>query len=145
MTEADGLIAGNGEEVWKMAPGGALIEENRSNVKGKLEEDYAALWWDGKAQRVRGIWCDALINDEGCSGFEVTVQGTDVVLTGEWEYQGKRRPWREVFRTTTTALIQTLFIGESGHEWKLSETIRGTRIDQGSAPERGFRKDRRRP
>lgn len=123
-----GAVIGDGEEVWKIAPGGsALIEENRSELNGKPAEDYAVMWWDGKAQKIHGVWCDASINDEGCSGFGVTVEGKEIVLTGEWEYQGKRQAWREVYSSTGTMLTQTLYIGDPGKELKLSSTIRGTK------------------
>ena len=36
----DGKVIGEGEELWKLAPGGsALIEENRSKVHGAPAED----------------------------------------------------------------------------------------------------------
>jgi ketosteroid isomerase-like protein len=124
--DTNGHVIGSGEEVWKIAPGGsAFIEENRSNVNGESAEDYAAMWWDRKAHKVHGIWCDPTINDEGCSGFDVTLEGKDVVLSGEWEYQKKRQAWREVFRATKTAMTQTLNVGEPGKELKLASTIRG--------------------
>ena len=127
-TDKDGHVIGKGKEVWKIAPGGIpFIEENRSTVNGKPAEDYAAMWWDGKAQTVHGFWCDATINDEGCSGFNVTLDGKDVVLTGEWEYLGKRQSWREVFSATRTAMTQTLSTGEPGKELKPAPTIRGTK------------------
>ena len=99
----DGEAIGEGEEVWKFAPGeSAFVEENRSKVRGQVTEDYAAIWWDAKARLVRGIWCDPTINDEGCSTFTVILQGKSVVLTGEWEYQGKKQAWQEVFSRTGT-------------------------------------------
>ncbi len=129
----NGRTIGKGEETWMIAPGGsAFIEDNRSVVNEKPADDYAVMWWDGKAQKVRGIWCQAAINDEGCSGFDVALDGGKVVLTGEWEYRGKRQAWREVFEVTGMTLIQTLHIGEPGKEMRLSGTIRGTK--SGSSP-----------
>lgn len=126
--DKDGHVIGEGEEVWKIAPGGsAFIEENRSKVNGESSEDYAAMWWDSKAKKVHGIWCDAIINDEGCSGFNVTIKGKDVILTGQWEYQGKVQAWREVFTGTSVGMTQTLAIGDPGKELKLVSTIRGTK------------------
>jgi hypothetical protein len=105
--DTNGHVIGTGEEVWKFASGGsAFIEENRSKVNGESAEDYAAMWWDSKAHKVHGIWCDSTINDEGCSGFDVTLEGKDVVLNGEWEYQTKRQAWREVFSGTTAAMTR---------------------------------------
>lgn len=127
-SDTNGHVIGSGEEVWKFAPGeSAFIEENRSKVNGESAEDYAAMWWDSKAQKVHGIWCDPTINDEGCSGFDVTLEGKDVVLNGEWEYQAKRQAWREVFSGTPATMTQTLYIGERGKELKLVSTIRGAK------------------
>lgn len=124
--DKNGRVIGEGKEVWTTAPGGIpFTEENRSTVNGKLAEDYAAMWWDNKTQTVRGIWCDATINDEGCSGFNVSLDSKDVVLTGEWEFGGKRQSWREVFIVTGTAFTQTLGIGEPGGELKAASTIHG--------------------
>jgi ketosteroid isomerase-like protein len=126
LTDKDGHPIGEGEEVWKAAPGAtALIEENRSKVKGESTDDYASIWWDSKAQKVHGIWCDGSINDEGCSGFDVTLEGADVVLTGEWESQRKRQAWREVFSSAGASMTQTLYVGEPGKELKLASTIFG--------------------
>ena len=122
----DGKVIGEGEELWKLAPGGsAFIEENRSKVHGAPAEDYAAIWWDAKAQNIRGIWCDPTINDEGCSGFTVVPEGKDIVLTGEWEYQGKRQAWREVFSRAGASLTQVLHIGDPGKDLTPVSTIRG--------------------
>jgi ketosteroid isomerase-like protein len=123
----DGKVIGEGEEIWKFAPGeSAFVEENRSKVHGQSSEDYAAMWWDAKAHSIRGIWCDPTINDEGCSGFTVTLQGKSVVLTGEWEYLGKRQAWHEVFSRTGTTMTQTLAIADPGDELHQASTIRGT-------------------
>src|SRR5205814_7227011 len=35
---------GEGLEVWRMEPGGPLIEENHMAVNGKDSYDYAAIW-----------------------------------------------------------------------------------------------------
>jgi len=130
---ADGRVIGEGEELWKLAPGGsALIEENRSKVHGASAEDYAAIWWNNKTQSIRGIWCDPTINDEGCSGFTVTVEGKDVVLAGEWEYQGKRQAWREVFSRSGSKMTQVLHVGDPGKDLKPVSTIRGTVGDDGN-------------
>ncbi len=124
----DGRVIGEGREIWSVATGGtAFTEENSSTVSGEKADEYAAMWWDSKAGRVHGIWCDDSINDEGCSGFEVVVDGADVVLNGDWEFQGKRQHWREVFSATANQLTQKLYIGDPGAELKLSGVIRGTR------------------
>jgi hypothetical protein len=73
ITEDDGT--GNtvtGEEIWRQESGGMpLIEEYYSKTSaGKDAYDYAALWWDAKAQHYLGIWC-ADFNSEGCIPFTV--------------------------------------------------------------------------
>ena len=57
--------------------------------------------------------------------FDVMVEGSNVVLTGEWEFQHKRQAWREVFSRSGTAMTQTLYVGDPGQELKLVSTIRG--------------------
>jgi hypothetical protein len=126
--DAKGNAIGTGEESWNIAVGEtAFIEENRSTVNGDKADDYAAMWWDDKAGRVHGIWCEDSINDEGCSGFDVTVDGASVILNGEWEFQGKRQHWREVLSVTAGKLTQSLYTGDPGAELKLAGVIRGTR------------------
>ncbi len=126
--DSKGHVIGTGEESWMIAAGETtFVEENRSTVNGDKADEYAAMWWDDKAGRVHGIWCDDSINDEGCSGFEVTIDDTHVILNGEWEFQGKRQHWREVFSFTAGALTQSLYIGDPGAELKLAGVIRGTR------------------
>jgi ketosteroid isomerase-like protein len=122
----DGGVVGEGEESWRFAPGeSALIEENRSRLRGASTDDYAAIWWDSKSHTMRGIWCDPTINDEGCSGFVVASEGNQIVLTGEWEYQGTRQAWREVFRRAGATMTQTLHVGDPGSELKAVSLIRG--------------------
>ena len=67
-----------GEEVWQGGTGGMpLTEEFRATTaNGEKLSDYAAVWWDGKAKKIRGIWC-ADINNQGCTPFEVTSRGSD--------------------------------------------------------------------
>jgi hypothetical protein len=89
--------AGTADEIWHLSPGGlTLVEENHMSTAKGDSYDYAAVWWNRKAQRYQGIWC-AEINDESCSGFDASVDGSRVVMTGEWEQNGHRRAWREVF------------------------------------------------
>jgi hypothetical protein len=75
-----------GEEVWRQEPGGMpLIEEYHSETSaGKDAYDYAALWWDAKAQQYQGIWC-ADFNSEGCTPFTVRKgDGAKIEMTGEF-------------------------------------------------------------
>jgi hypothetical protein len=125
--DSNGQSIGTGEESWRIAVGEtAFVEENRSTVNGEKADEYAVMWWDDKTGRVHGVWCDDSINDEGCSGFDVSVEGGDVILNGDWEFQGKRQHWREIFNVTARQLTQRLYIGESAAELKLAGVIRGT-------------------
>jgi ketosteroid isomerase-like protein len=105
-----------------------LVEENHIKTTGGESYDYAAVWWSGKAQKYQGIWC-ADINDEGCNGFEAKLEGNQVVMTGEWEQNGKRRAWREAFApTSSTSVTQSLEIGEPGGELKRVSAINATKV-----------------
>ncbi len=72
-----------GEEVWQGGTGGMpLTEEFRVvTASGDNLSDYAAVWWDSKAKKVRGIWC-ADFNDKGCTPFEVTSRDSDIEMKG---------------------------------------------------------------
>jgi hypothetical protein len=121
-------IIGRGVESWQIAPGEtAFVEENRSKINGHVSDEYAAMWWDPKAAKVHGIWCDDSINDEGCSGFDVTLHEGDVVLDGVWEFHGKPQAWREVFHLADGRITQKLYIGDPGGELMLAGVIRGRR------------------
>jgi len=113
-----------GIEIWRTTSGGApLVEENHMTIDGKESYDYAAIWWNGKAQNAQGIWCDAEINDQGCTGFAVTWKGEQIVMSGEYESGGKRFAWRETLeRKSEDSLTQTLHIGQSAGELKLVST-----------------------
>jgi hypothetical protein len=114
-----------GEEVWQGgADGMPLTEEFRATTaSGDRSTDYAAVWWDGKAKKVRGIWC-ADFNDQGCTPFEVTSRGSDIEMTGEYESKGKSTAWKEVFHVTSaTTFTQTLYLGTPGGELKKVSTI----------------------
>jgi hypothetical protein len=115
---------GRGIEIWRTTSGGApLVEENHMTIDGKESYDYAGIWWNGKAQNAQGIWCDAEINDQGCTGFAVTWKGEQIVMSGEYESGGKRFAWRETLeRKSEDSLTQTLHIGQSAGELKLVST-----------------------
>ena len=76
--------ATTGEEGWQTGPGGMpFIEEFRaSTASGEKSNDYAALWWDSKAKKIRGVWC-ADFNDQGCTPFEVNWRDNDIEMAGE--------------------------------------------------------------
>jgi hypothetical protein len=114
-----------GEELWQGGTSGMpLTEEFRAiTVSGEKLTDYAAVWWDGKAKKVRGIWC-ADFNDQGCTPFEVTSRGSDIEMKGEYDSKGKSTAWKEIFHiTSVTTFTQTLYMGAPGEELKKVSTI----------------------
>jgi hypothetical protein len=118
-----------GEEVWHTATGGlTLVEDNHTKSATGDSYDTAVIWWDGKAQKIRGIWCSD-INDEGCNGFDVRWDGDDVVMAGEWELGGQRRAWKEVFaQTGPNSFTQTLYFGPPGGAMERAAEIRAKRV-----------------
>ena len=114
-----------GEEIWQGGTDGMpLTEEFRAiSASGEKLNDYAALWWDGKAKKIRGIWC-ADFNDQGCTPFEVTSLGSDIEMKGEYDSKGKSAARRELFRlTSATTFTRTLYMGAPGKELKKVSTI----------------------
>src|SRR6476660_4618271 len=57
--ETSGHGETTGEEIWQGGTGGMpLTEEFRETMAtGEKLTDYAAVWRDSKAKKVRGIWC----------------------------------------------------------------------------------------
>jgi hypothetical protein len=114
-----------GEEVWQGGMDGMpLTEEFRAiTTSGDKLSDYAAVWWDDKAKKVRGIWC-ADFNDQGCTPFEVTSRGSDIEMKGEYDSKGRPTAWKELFHpTSATTFIQTLYMGTPGEELNKVSTI----------------------
>jgi len=114
-----------GEEVWQGGTGGMpLTEEFRVvTTSGDKLSDYAAVWWDSKAKKVRGIWC-ADFNNQGCTPFEVTSRDSDIEMKGEYDSKGKSIAWKENFHiTSATTFTQTLYMGTPGEELKKVSTI----------------------
>jgi hypothetical protein len=114
-----------GEEVWQTGPGGMpLIEDFRAtSATGENLNDYAAIWWDSKAKKNRGVWC-AEFNDQGCTPFEVAWRASDIVMTGQYDSKGRAMAWKEVFHITSpTTFTQILYIGTPGEELKKVSTI----------------------
>lgn len=108
-------VTGSGTEVWYTATGGiTLIEENRTKSAHGDICDTALIWWNGTEQKVQGLWC-ADINDEGCTAFSVSWEGSDILMTGEWGNGGQRYAWKEIFTLSgPNAFTQTLSIGPPG-------------------------------
>ena len=114
-----------GEEVWQGGAGGMpFTEEFRASMStGEKLNDYAAVWWDNKDKKIRGVWC-ADFNDQGCTPFEVTSRGSDIEMTGQYDSKGKSTAWKEIFHiTSATTFTQTLYMGAPGEELKKVSTI----------------------
>ena len=90
---------------------------------GEKLNDYAAVWWDNKDKKIRGVWC-ADVNDQGCTPFEVTLRGSDIEMKGGYNSKGKSTAWKEIFHiTSATTFTQTLYMGAPGEELKKVSTI----------------------
>jgi hypothetical protein len=133
-TEPGSREVGRADEIWHVTPGGlTLTEENHLRTSKGDSYDFAAIWWNSKAKEYEGIWC-AEINDEGCNGFQASLESNQVIMRGEWEQSGKRRAWREVFsRPNESESIQTLDLGETGGEMKRVSAIHASRTQESTA------------
>ena len=119
-----------GEEVWRMQPGGGpLTEEYHSKGSDRKEAyDFAAIWWDAKANQYEGIFC-ADFSDEFCSAFAIMSAGPDKIeMTGTYLDAGKEVFWREIFQiTASNSFTQVLELGPSTAELKAVSTIHATK------------------
>jgi hypothetical protein len=114
-----------GEEIWQGGTGGIPLTEDfrATTASGEQLTDYAAVWRDGKTEKVRGVWC-ADFNDQGCTPFEVTSRDSDIEMKGEYDSKGKSIAWKEIFHiTSATTFTQTLYMGAPGGELKKVSTI----------------------
>jgi len=121
---------GSGEEVWRPGPGGlSLIEDYHSKGDDGEISGLGVAWWDESAQRFQITWCDNG-TPAGCGVLKGGAKWEDnaVVALDEWEMNGKKFTFKEVFSDITpTSFKQTLYLGEGGGEWKKVETILATR------------------
>ena len=101
-------------------------------ASGDKLSDYAAVWWDSKAKKVRGIWC-ADFNDKGCTPFEVTSRDSDIEMKGEYDGKGKSIACKEIFHVTSaTAFIKPCTWAHRGTE----ESLDHCRREEAVSPER---------
>jgi hypothetical protein len=117
--------ASTGEEVWEVGPGGMpLIEEFRAiTASGDHLNDYAVVWCDNKAKKIRGLWC-ASFNNQGCTPFTVTWHGNEIEMAGVYDAGGKVTAWKEVFQMKSPGdFTQLLFMGTPGDRLKNVSTI----------------------
>jgi hypothetical protein len=123
---------GQGEEVYKAGPGGvSLVEEIHLREGARESSGIGVGWWDEKAKGFRALWCDSE-NPNGCimMAHLAKWEGDDFVLGDEFERDGKKFLFKEVFsEITPTSFTQTLSQGQAGKELKTILTIRATRKD----------------
>ncbi len=123
-------VTGKGEIVWRRGPGGfSVIEDYRSRQGSQDITGMGVFWWDEAAQGYRTIWCDST-NPGGCISFKNVVRwdGTELSLVENYESNGKKFTFKEVFNNVTPGTFtQTLYGGESGKDLKVDQTIEATR------------------
>jgi Protein of unknown function (DUF1579) len=122
---------GEGTIVWRSGPGGfSLIEDYQSKQGDRQVTGLAVFWWDEPAGGYRTIWCDST-NPGGCIAFKNVArwEGTQLVLVEDYEVNGKKFTFKEVFGDITAGTFtQTLYGGESGGALKVDQTIRATKL-----------------
>lgn len=121
---------GEGTEVWRPGPGGfTLIEEYHSKNPAGETFGLSLAWWDDKAQRYQSLWC-VNSNPQGCqTGFTLAWEGNKIVVTSEFERDGKDFAWHEVVSDITpTSFTQTADIGPIGGKSKRWLTIHATKM-----------------
>ena len=119
---------GEGTEVWRPGPGArSLIEDIHTKRPGRPETSgLAVVWWDAVASGYRVLWCGSA-NPRGCVVMSKLAewQGNDFVIGDEYERDGKKTEYRDVFSDLTpTSFIQTIYEGEPGGTLKRLLTIR---------------------
>ena len=127
---------GEGEEIYKRGPGNAsFIEEIHLKEGSRNLSGLGVGWWDQQAKGYRTIWCDSE-NPDGCIVMAHLAKwdGNDFVLGDEFDRDGKRFVFREVFTDITpTSFTQTLYRGEAGKELKKLLTIHASRQSHGAS------------
>ena len=122
---------GEGMIVWRAGPGGfSVIEDYRSKRANNEVTGLAAFWWDETAHGYRTIWCDST-NPGGCIDFRNVVQwqGSQLVLVEDYEVNGKKLTFKEVFgEIGVNTFTQTLYGGDVGSELKVDQTIQATKL-----------------
>ena len=119
---------GKGIEVWRPGPGArSLIEDIHTQRQGRAETSgLAVIWWDAGASGYRVLWCGSA-NPRGCVVMSKLAEwhGSEFVIGDEYERDGKKIEYREVFSDLTpTSFVQTIYEGEAGGALKRVLTIR---------------------
>lgn len=125
-----------------LRPGRVLpvIEDYHSKEGNRESAGLAVFWWDEAAQGYHNIWCDST-NPAGRINFKSVArwEGAQLVLVEDYEVNGKKFTFKEVFGDiTSSTFTQTLYGGESGKELKVDQTIQATKLTR-AMPEKGCR------
>ena len=127
-----------GRIVWRPGPGGfSIIEDYQSKQGSKETTGLAVFWWDDAAQGYRTIWCDST-NPGGCISFKNTArwEGSQLVLVEDYESNGKKVTFKEVFGDiTSSTFTQTLYGGPTGGELKIDQTLQATKLTRARSGE----------
>jgi hypothetical protein len=125
---------GEGQIVWRPGPGGfSLIEDYQSKQGDRQVTGLAVFWWDDAAKGYRTMWCDST-NPGGCISFKSVARwnGSQLILVEDYEVNGKKFTFREVFGDITPGTFtQILYGGEAG-SMKVDQTIRATKSSPGA-------------
>jgi hypothetical protein len=123
--------AAEGTIVWRAGPGGfSVIEDYRSKRANDEVTGLAVFWWDEAVHGYRTIWCDST-NPGGCIDFKNVArwEGSQLVLVEDYESNGKKFTFKEVFGDiTANTFTQTLYGGEVVGKLKVDQTIQATRV-----------------
>jgi hypothetical protein len=119
---------GAGTIIWRPGPGGfSAVEEFRSQQGDVEVTGLGELWWEDAVHGYHTIWCDST-NPGGCIDFKNAAhwEGSTLVLQEDYEVNGKKFTFREVFGDITQdSFTQTLYGGEAGGSLKVDEIIHG--------------------
>ena len=122
--------AAEGTEVYRAGPGGvSIIEEIHLKESTGEISGLGIGWWDEKAHGYKALWCDSQ-NPNGCilMAHLAKWEGDQFVLRDEFEKNGKKFNFKEVFSEITPAsFTQTLYQGEAGKELRKLATIHATK------------------
>ena len=125
-----------GKIVWRPGPGGfSLVEDYKSKQGDRQVTGLGVFWWDESAGGYRTIWCDST-NPGGCISFKNVVRwdGAQLVLVEDYEMNGKKFTFKEVFSDITSGTFtQTLYGAEAGGALKVDQTVRATKSTHGQA------------
>jgi len=122
--------AAEGTEVYRAGPGGvSIIEEIHLKESTGEISGLGIGWWDEKAHGYKALWCDSQ-NPNGCilMAHLAKWEGDQFILRDEFEKNGKKFNFKEVFSEITPAsFTQTLYQGEAGKELRKLATIHATK------------------